>query len=92
MSELNWWESAIIYQIYPRSFFDGCAPACTGTGSLRGIESKLQYRHQLRGSVLPRQCWVPLSRRIYRVAPSQLRPSRRPFLTPPHLTLIPPPS
>jgi hypothetical protein len=33
----------VVYQVYPRSFFDGCSPACTGTGSVRGIEQKLGY-------------------------------------------------
>ena len=38
-----WWRHGVVYQIYPRSFLDGCSPSCTGTGSLRGIESKLVY-------------------------------------------------
>ena len=39
----SWWKQGVVYQVYPRSFLDGCDPACTGTGSLRGIEKKLTY-------------------------------------------------
>ncbi len=36
----QWWRSAVIYQIYPRSFLD---TANDGTGDLQGITSKLDY-------------------------------------------------
>ena len=39
----DWLTHGVVYQIYPRSFLDGCAPACTGTGSVRGIRQKLAY-------------------------------------------------
>lgn len=39
MSE-NWWDNAVIYQIYPRSFCDGNGD---GIGDLNGITSKLDY-------------------------------------------------
>ena len=39
MSE-NWWDNAVIYQIYPRSFCDGNGD---GVGDLNGITSKLDY-------------------------------------------------
>ena len=40
MSQLKWWETAIIYQIYPRSFQDSNAD---GIGDLQGIVSRLDY-------------------------------------------------
>lgn len=40
----EWWRSAVIYQIYPRSFADANGD---GTGDLKGITSKLTYLSQL---------------------------------------------
>lgn len=39
-----WWQSAVIYQIYPRSFYDANGD---GIGDLRGIIHKLDYLQQL---------------------------------------------
>ena len=40
MNTMNWWQSSVIYQIYPRSFMDSNND---GIGDLRGIISRLDY-------------------------------------------------
>ena len=44
-----WWQSAVVYQIYPRSFADSDGD---GIGDLRGIASKLDYLSELGVDVL----------------------------------------
>ena len=45
----QWWTSAVVYQIYPRSFADSNGD---GIGDLPGIESKLDYLADLGVDVL----------------------------------------
>ena len=44
MSSLKWWENAVIYQIYPRSFQDSNDD---GIGDLKGITKRLDYLSKL---------------------------------------------
>ncbi len=40
----QWWQNAVFYEIYPRSFADSNND---GIGDLNGITSKLDYLHEL---------------------------------------------
>jgi oligo-1,6-glucosidase len=44
MTKKAWWKEAVVYQIYPRSFYDSNGD---GIGDLRGIIGKLDYLQQL---------------------------------------------
>ena len=45
----TWWKEAVVYQIYPRSFFDTTG---SGLGDINGITSKLDYLSSLGIDVL----------------------------------------
>lgn len=45
----TWWKSAVVYQIYPISFFDSSGD---GIGDLNGIRAKLDYLKDLGVDVL----------------------------------------
>ncbi len=45
----DWWKSAVVYQVYPRSFADSDGD---GIGDLRGIIGRLDYLHRLGVDVL----------------------------------------
>ena len=40
----TWWKESVVYQIYPRSFYDSTGD---GIGDLRGIIQKLDYLKEL---------------------------------------------
>jgi alpha-glucosidase len=44
MSALKWWQQAVFYQIYPRSFADGNGD---GIGDFPGMTAKLDYLRSL---------------------------------------------
>jgi alpha-glucosidase len=44
MTELKWWQKAVFYQIYPRSFADGDGD---GIGDFKGIIERLDYLRDL---------------------------------------------
>jgi alpha-glucosidase len=44
MKSTPWWKEAVVYQIYPRSFFDSNGD---GDGDLAGITTRLQYVQEL---------------------------------------------
>jgi alpha-glucosidase len=48
-SDRTWWKSAVVYQIYPVSFFDSNGD---GIGDLNGITFKLDYLKDLGVDVL----------------------------------------
>ena len=45
----TWWKEAVVYRIYPRSFFDSNGD---GVGDLQGVTQKLDYLHRLGVDVL----------------------------------------
>ncbi|SDE67817.1 glycoside hydrolase family 13 protein [Auraticoccus monumenti] len=52
----TWWRSAVVYQIYPRSFADADSD---GTGDVAGMIEKLPYLHQLGVDAVWVSPWYP---------------------------------
>lgn len=42
--ETKWWQDEVVYQIYPKSFYDSNGD---GIGDLKGITEKLDYLKEL---------------------------------------------
>lgn len=78
--DVDWWRRGVIYQVYPRSFQDGCdvGGACSGTGTLSGITRRLDYLADLgegRGSPNPfvlSPCHGHVCMRVYVVGAAAL--------------------
>src|SRR5690242_11744969 len=51
-----WWRSAVIYQVYVRSFADGNGD---GIGDLAGVRSRLPYLHELGVDAIWFTPWYP---------------------------------
>ena len=43
-TQKDWWQSAVFYEIYPKSFYDTDGD---GVGDIRGIIEKLPYLEEL---------------------------------------------
>ena len=42
--DANWWRTAVVYQVYPRSFADSNGD---GIGDIAGVRSRLDYLQEL---------------------------------------------
>ncbi len=52
----KWWQHAVFYEIYPRSFADSNND---GIGDLKGITSKMDYLHDLGGDPIWKNTCFP---------------------------------
>lgn len=48
-ADKNWWHSSVVYQIYPRSFYDSNGD---GIGDINGITMKLDYIKNLGADII----------------------------------------
>ena len=48
-SHKDWWHHSVVYQIYPRSFFDSNGD---GIGDIHGITMKLDYLRKLGADII----------------------------------------
>ena len=46
-SDPKWWKEALVYQIYPASFYSTGSGSVPGWGDIKGITSKLDYLKDL---------------------------------------------
>ena len=56
LTDQNWWRSAVVYQIYPRSFADSNND---GTGDVRGMTDHLDYLEKLGVDAVWVSPWYP---------------------------------
>ncbi len=57
-SHKDWWHHSVVYQIYPRSFFDSNGD---GIGDLHGITMKLDYLKKLGVDII----WLRLEKKVF---------------------------
>ncbi|TCO82359.1 alpha-glucosidase [Plasticicumulans lactativorans] len=55
-SAADWWRSAVVYQVYPRSFADGNGD---GIGDIAGLRQRLQYLAELGVDAIWINPWYP---------------------------------
>jgi hypothetical protein len=56
-SHKDWWHHSVVYQIYPRSFYDSNGD---GIGDIHGITMKLDYLRKLGADII----WLRLEKTI----------------------------
>jgi len=56
-SHKDWWHHSVVYQVYPRSFYDSNGD---GIGDIHGITMKLDYLRKLGADII----WLRLDKTI----------------------------
>jgi len=56
-SHKDWWHHSVVYQVYPRSFYDSNGD---GIGDIHGITMKLDYLRKLGADII----WLRLEKTI----------------------------